>query len=216
MIQPIVEILKDKGSSWVGPGGIKPAEQPLRLLRILKADALSYKNAKDFVERHQYTFDPPSAEDLRSANSSIVMLGHLNHLSSLPTEIEIEIPNATVVETVKRFSAVLPPENSLVSTDDQGKRLRADFLDIVEDRVRENLVSINALDDEELSATLKKSWAAVLHKYLRWALVADSPGPDSINLMAALGRKETLRRLDLAGKVAIAQAGSGRMTNEKK
>jgi glutamyl-tRNA synthetase len=216
IIQPILGILKERRSSWVTSDSDTLASQRDRLLQILKADAPNYNNAKDFVERHKYTFDGPSAQDLISVRSPITVLGHLDHLSNLPNEISPEVLNATIVEIVKQVSAILTQEDSLAPTEEKSMRLRAHFASIVQSIATRNLTALDVSDNEELFAALKKSWAALLHKYIRWALVAESPGPDSVNLMTALGPKETLRRLDLAEKVALGQFRTNEMADAEK
>lgn len=111
---------------------------------------------------------------------------------------------------------MLTQEGASLSTDEKSKRLRAHFSDVVQNTVSENLREIILSDNEELFVALKKSWAALLHKYIRWALVADTPGPDSASLMTALGPMETLRRLDLAEKVALGQLGTNEVADVEK
>ncbi|ELR02315.1 Glutamate--tRNA ligase mitochondrial [Pseudogymnoascus destructans] len=216
IIQPILAALKQKCSSCSIPESSTPADQQDRLLQILKSDAPNYKNASDFVERHKYTFDGPSAEALISIKSPITVIGHLCHLSNLPEEIKPEVVNSSIVKVVQQVSTMLTQEDPLLSTDEKGKRLRAHFSDVVQNTVSQNLREINVSDNEELFVALKKSWAALLHQYIRWALVADTPGPDSASLMTALGPMETLRRFDLAEKVALGQPGSNVVANVEK
>lgn len=208
--------LKQNCSSWVIPESGTPADQQDRLLQILKSDAPNYKNAGDFVERHKYTFDGPSAEDLISIKSPITVLGHLCHLSNLPEEVKPEVVNSSIVKVVQQVSAILSQEDPSLSTDEKGKRLRAHFSNVVQNTVSQNLREINVSDNEDLFVALKKSWAALLHKYIRWALVADTPGPDSASLITALGPMETLRRFDQAEKVALGQLGSNEMADVEK
>ena len=136
-------------------------------------------------------------------------------MSNLPEEIKSEVVNSSIVKVVQQVSATLTQDSTL-STDEKCKRLRAHFSDVVQNTASQSLGEINASDNEELFVALKKSWAALLHKYIRWALVADTPGPDSASLMAALGPMETLRRLDLAEKVALGQLGPNEMADSEK
>lgn len=207
--------LKERCSSWVTSENGTLADQEDRLLQVLKSDAPNYENASDFVERHKYTFDGPSAEDLLAVKSPITVLGHLCHLSNLPGEIKPEVVNSSIITVVQQISAILTQEPSL-STDERRERLRAHFSNVVQSTAVQNLDEINIVDNDELIVVLKKSWAALLHKYVRWALVADRPGPDSASLMAALGPMETLRRFDLAEKVALGQLGSNEMADTYK
>ncbi|KFY66916.1 hypothetical protein V496_01854 [Pseudogymnoascus sp. VKM F-4515 (FW-2607)] len=215
IIQPILAALKERCSSWVTSESGTLADQEDRLLQVLKSDAPNYENASDFVERHKYTFDGPSAEDLLAVKSPITVLGHLCHLSHLPGEIKPEVVNSSIITVVQQISAILTQEPSL-STDERRERLRAHFSNVVQSTAVKNLGEINIVDNDELIVVLKKSWAALLHKYVRWALVADRPGPDSASLMAALGPMETLRRFDLAEKVALGQLGSNEMADTHK
>lgn len=107
-------------------------------------------------------------------------------------------------------------QDPLLSTDEKSKRLRVHFSDVAQNTAAQDLKEIGVVDNEELLAALKKSWAALLHKYIRWALVADTPGPESASLMIALGPKETLRRFDLAEKVALGQLGSDEAADAEK
>ncbi|KFX94546.1 hypothetical protein O988_06242 [Pseudogymnoascus sp. VKM F-3808] len=212
IIQPMLAALTKRSSSWVTSESGNLADQQDRLLQILKADSPNYNNASDFVERHKYTFDGPSAKDLIAVKSPITVLGHLSHLSNLPEEVKPEVVNASIVKVVQQVSSILK-DDSLIPTDEKCKMLRAHFSDVARNAAAQTLGEINAVDNEELIVLLKKSWAALLHKYIRWALVADTPGPDSASLMTALGPKETLRRLDLAEKVALGQPESSDMAD---
>jgi glutamyl-tRNA synthetase len=203
MIQPILHILKESGCPWVTPGGMSPSEQQQRLFYLLKADASNYKIPQQFVDRHKYTFNAPSAETLRLAQSPVMELGHVKHRSTVHAAVDNVVPNATLVDIVERVSELLPSEDSPLSIEDRFKKLSAGFLKLVVDISRENAAAAGLPNDVETFAELKKSWAAVLHRYLRWALVADLPGPDSLKVMIVLGREESLRRLKLAGEVAL-------------
>lgn len=215
IIQPILAALKQSCSTWVTPDSGRVTDQQDRLLQILKSDAPNYKNASDFVERHKYTFDGPSSEDLIDVKSPITILGHLCHSSNLPEEIKPEVPNSNIVKVVQRVSAILT-QDSLLSMDEKCKTLRSHFSNVVQDTAEQGLREINVVHNEELIVGLKKSWAALLHKYIRWALVADTPGPDSASLMTALGPMETLRRFDLAEKVALGQFDSNEIIDVEK
>ena len=48
---------------------------------------------------------------------------------------------------------------------------------------------------EEEENMLRKSWSQVVNSYLRWVLVARTPGPDNAVIMEILGKEETRRRL---------------------
>jgi glutamyl-tRNA synthetase len=54
---------------------------------------------------------------------------------------------------------------------------------------------------EALKLKVEKSWAGLIYQYLRWALVATKPGPESQVTMELLGKKETSRRLSAAEEV---------------
>lgn len=215
IIQPILTALKQSCSTWVTPDSCTLTDQRDRLLQILKSDAPNYKNASDFVERHKYTFDGPSAEDLIAVKSPITVLGHLCHSANLPEGIKPEVLNSSIVKVVQRVSAILT-QDSLLSTDEKCKTLRSHFSNVVQDTAAQDLRESNVVDNEELIVALKKSWAALLHKYIRWALVADTPGPDSASLMTALGPVETLRRFDLAEKVGLRQFESNEVVDVEK
>ncbi|KAK6611701.1 glutamyl-tRNA synthetase [Botrytis cinerea] len=54
---------------------------------------------------------------------------------------------------------------------------------------------------EDAQKVIKKSWMKLVHAYLRWAIAGGQSGPDTADIMAILGREESLRRLEVAKEI---------------
>lgn len=199
MIQPVMDVLD---SSWFASKRMQPAEQQQRIFDLLQIDATNFKTPRDFVERHAFTFNTPSAEDLRAVRPSVVELGHIKHHPAVDSSVAPEIPNGTVVDTVQHLLETLPDDKTSLPVLERYIAFAKSFSELAVDVTNETAAAANLSDDAEILLTLRRSWTAALHRYLRWALVAGRPGPDCLALMNVLGREESARRLELAGEVA--------------
>jgi hypothetical protein len=76
-------------------------------------------------------------------------------------------------------------------------------------RSHDELPKEHSQDDmENLNGTTwwTKQWSALIHKYIRWALMAGMPGPNGAETMSILGREETVGRFERARKVFLKAA----------
>lgn len=54
---------------------------------------------------------------------------------------------------------------------------------------------------ESAQKVIRKSWTKLVHGYIRWAIAGGQSGPDGADIMAILGREESLRRLKVAREI---------------
>lgn len=200
MINPLVEILMTRKPLIVAEGKVEEAKE--MLFRLLKADMRNWTNAQEFVKRHVKTLEAPKEEELRATGSSIVKLGCLEHREAVQALVPPTVPNKDVVEIVKQLPALLDNHADKL-VEDRFKKLNADFMEVLASVVEKQVASLAEPLEEKDAQSLNKSWVALVHKYLKWAIVADTPGPDALKLMLVLGKEESMRRLQLAEQIAL-------------
>lgn len=200
MINPLVEILMEKKSPIVKEGKEEEAKEVL--FRLLKADMRNWTNAQEFAERHGRTLEPPKEEELRAADSTIARAGCLEHREAVQALVPPTVPNKDVIEIVRQLPALLD-NHADKPVDDRFKKLNAEFMEVISPVVEKQIAGLDKPLGEKEAQSLSKSWVALVHKYLKWAIVADTPGPDALKLMLVLGKEESIRRLQLAEKIAL-------------
>lgn len=200
MINPLIEILKTKQSPLVAGSDEQHAKEVL--FRLLKADMRNWTNAQDFAERHVGTLQAPTEEALRAVDCPIITSGCLEHREAVQALVPPTVPNKDVVEVVKQLPALLDNHADL-PVDDQFKKLNADFMAVLAPVVEKQIAGLEKPLDEKDAQSLSKSWVSLVHKYLKWAIVVDTPGPDALKLMLVLGQDESNRRLQSAEKIAL-------------
>lgn len=205
MIAPLLAILQSKKSPITT--NYTPEEAKELVYRLLKLDMRNWTNAQEFVERHTKTFSAPTAEELTAADSSIVKAGHLEHRATVPASVPPTVRNSEVVSIAQQLPALLG-KHADKSVDEQFKLLNVDFMELMTPCVEKQVADLGEVLEEKDKEDLKKSWVAMVHKYLKWAIVVDVPGPDALKLMLVLGTAESMRRLELAEKMAIEPGGA--------
>ncbi|OWP07160.1 glutamyl-tRNA synthetase [Marssonina coronariae] len=160
---------------------------------ILYTDAQNYQNPADFVNRNEYMFAAPTEARLREKVPSL-------KLHNIPSGV----PFVPAPESITLFSnlSVIPDEDWNLDT------LRERIAWIIKQGMNMSIVALNEeqrrsadYSTDQLEQVVKKSWAKLLHGYLRWAVMAGQPGLDGAETMAILGRDETVKRLKLADAV---------------
>lgn len=201
MIQPIIDILKETRSPLVAPDGTSLAHLQRLIFCLLKGDARNYKNAQDFVERHKKTFHAPSAVELQAADPAIADLGIIEHR---PAAQALGVPSVSILEIDKIVKRILDSTPSHVedSVESQFVQLRTKFVELASKLAELSLSKIRSSNNKADLDTLKKSWISILHRYMRWALVASMPGPDALYVLLALSKEESSKRLNLAASLA--------------
>jgi len=161
---------------------------------IVRADAQNYTNPSEFVIRNAYFFEAPKPEHL-------IATIHSFKLRNVPRGVTTDLSAAKILLFFDSFSDI--PESDW-NTDE----LKSWTKSIIE---QASIGSINELKyvqkwTQELETVMKNAWGKLVHQYIRWAMVAGMPGPDSSETMRILGKEESIRRLDLARDVMINKA----------
>jgi glutamyl-tRNA synthetase len=151
---------------------------------LLKADAKSYTNAPEFVQRNSTFFSTtltrPPYTPTSTANGTAIPITALHTAAAALTLVPashwtIETHRSNIASydgsAAVLLSSASPGENTPESTDADAEKTR-----------------LNA----------DKAFKKELYHYLRWALSAGAPGPGIPETMEILGRAESLRRLQEA------------------
>lgn len=205
MILPLIESIKMRKPDLVASSN--PDKLKEVLFRLLKADSRNWTNAGEFYARHWKTLDTPSRDDLIEVDTPIVRLGHLSHRPSIHALISPTVPNTSLIAIAHNIPALLDAVDSSKPIEDQFKQLSAEFVDMMQPIVEAKIAEESKPLTEEDKESVRKSWVAIVHKYLKWAVVADAPGPDALKLMLVLGKEESVKRLKLAEEVALEAPG---------
>ena len=200
MINPLIEVLKTMDTPLVDGATEKDLKETL--FRLMKADMRNWTNVEEFAARHHRTLVAPTENELRAQESSIVLSGHLSHRDAMKNFVPLQVPNKDIVEIVRQLPALLDKHVDM-PVDERFLKLNADFLDVLAPVVEKQIAGLAQPLGETDAYSLNKSWVAMVHKYLKWAVVLNTPGPDVLRLMLVLGKEESMRRLELAEKVAL-------------
>lgn len=169
---------------------------PQYIAPLLRADAKSYTDATNFVQRNSTFFTTrlnrnpytPASSPSPSPSSSSDSI-----TSSPPPQIPIQ-----ALHTAAAALTLVPPTHWTIET----HRTNINSYD------GSDAVSVSSAPESTSSgegtgstATLPaadKIFKKELYHYLRWALSASAPGPGIPETMAILGRRETVRRVQEA------------------
>jgi glutamyl-tRNA synthetase len=155
---------------------------------LVKADARNYTNSAEFIERNITFFKRPDEELLRGSNSRLV---HRSVPRDIPNEVSYQV-----------IANALNPLRDISLSDWDATNLRACVNDVIRKKTEETMETVHKDDDPaRTTKQVQKSWSKITHQYLRWAISAGMPGPDGAEVMAIIGRKEIIRRLDEAAGV---------------
>jgi glutamyl-tRNA synthetase len=194
-VKPIITTLDDTSTSsdyYFYRTITRPENRENFVQRLVFADAQNYTNPAEFIQRNIYFFTPPSIEALTTTVPALI-------LERTPSQY----PNTVSRDTITSFFKMLMNSNSENWNRDS---IRPCLQSLISSGVKytlENMEGEIELGEEEAASHigLQKSWVRLMNQYLRWALVAGTPGPDSALTMELLGYEETGRRLDAAAKV---------------
>ncbi|KAH8429548.1 glutamate--tRNA ligase MSE1 [Aspergillus melleus] len=164
---------------------------------LLQADAKSYTNATEFVDRNATffttTLDRPAYTPTTNSNSQTTTNPiPISALHTAAAALSLVPPSHWTIEShrfnITSYDGALPtdPESPPPSTE------------IPEEEHRKARIAAD------------KAFKKELYHYLRWALSASAPGPGIPETMTILGRDETLRRLQEAREL------TGGLTGPKK
>ncbi|KAF4633823.1 hypothetical protein G7Y89_g4291 [Cudoniella acicularis] len=161
-----------------------PEKKSRNVEQLLKADAQNYTTPTEFIDRNIYFFSAPTKEILKENKPAL-------KLHKVPPSVKTTVDVAVFREALKGF-------------EDMGLKVWNEpaFIKTLTTSTYVKFAQRGITDDEDpdwmIRAKSEKSWCALIHSFLRWALVAGMPGPDSSFTMCLLGREETLKRLELA------------------
>lgn len=194
-VKPIITLLDETSTSSdysFYQGIAKPENRENFVQRLVFADAQSYTNPAEFIQRNVYFFTPPSVEALTTTVPAL-------SLHRIPSRYPNTVSRDTITSFFKMLMTISPESWG-------GDTIRPYLQSLVSSGVEYTLKNIEGEIEsgEEAAAShtaLQKSWVKLMNQYLRWALVAGKPGPDSVLTMELLGYEETGRRLDAAATV---------------
>ena len=175
------EILSDR------PGFLSGRDLREYVKGILRVEGRSMTNLDDFFSRHYYLFQdiilsPYKTDHVNSTKVHDIPVVELVQIAAGLANITVEewkVPHleAHLKEIVLQTSNTAPPPPGGVD-------------------------EVEATTDLLSRAKKQRLWNRALHHYLRWALTEGNDGPTIANVLAILGRNESLSRLSKAASLA--------------
>ncbi|KAJ9200850.1 hypothetical protein DTO027B5_6663 [Paecilomyces variotii] len=160
---------------------------------LLRADAKSYTNAQEFVERNRSFFTPTLDRAPYTPTSS-------KNPSTTPGSEPPTVPISALHTAAAAFSLV--PESHWNAETHRFNISSYDGASALSDTTSSSSVSApDAATPEEAEKAriaADKTFKKELYHYLRWALSAGAPGPGIPETMEILGRAESVKRLEEA------------------
>ncbi|KAE8166653.1 hypothetical protein BDV40DRAFT_255217 [Aspergillus tamarii] len=156
---------------------------------LLRADAKSYTNASEFVQRNSTFFTitlnrppyAPAASSSKSPSQAVPMTALHTAAAALSL-----VPEAHwTIETHKFNITSYDGASSILSEESDAGAYGS------------------TEEAEKARVAADKTFKKELYHYLRWALSASAPGPGIPETMVILGRAESLRRLDEARQMTM-------------
>jgi glutamyl-tRNA synthetase len=146
---------------------------------LLQADAKSFTNATEFVNRNSTFFT--------------------TNLSRPP----YASTNTTPISALHTASAALSlvPESHWTTRTHKSNISSYDGASAILENLNTNSTSTE--DAEKVRVSADKTFKKELYHYLRWALSAGAPGPGIPETMVILGKEETVRRLREARELTV-------------
>jgi glutamyl-tRNA synthetase len=147
-------------------------------MNILFIDAKTYENPTSYVERNAYFFiNLPPVSPLAE--------------SSIPTS-DLHDAALEIMSGVDTTSVALT-----TSTDYAQVKRQLDTAISEYSRVIGDICQARSTSDGQVDKERSKEWSKSLHRYLREKLCFGRPGPSSSQVMAVLGYKECMKRLEM-------------------
>jgi glutamyl-tRNA synthetase len=148
------------------------------IMNILFIDAKTYENPTSYVERNAYFFiNLPPFSPLAE--------------SSIPTS-DLHDAALEIMSGVDTTSVALT-----TSTDYAQVKRQLDTAISEYSRVIGDICQARSTSDGQVDKERSKEWSKSLHRYLREKLCFGRPGPSSSQVMAVLGYKECMKRLEM-------------------
>lgn len=182
---------------------------------LLKADAKSYTNASEFVQRNSTFFTTtltrPPYTPIPTPNGTTIPITALHTAAAALTLVPathwtIETHRSNIA-SYDGSAAVLPAAAAAPASASPGSPRGS-----ANANATESTDAAADSDAEKSRINADKTFKKELYHYLRWALSAGAPGPGIPETMAILGRAESLRRLQEARELtADADAEAARV-----
>jgi glutamyl-tRNA synthetase len=170
----------------------RPEDRQNLVQRLVFADAQNYTNPTEFIHRNAYFFTPPSVETLTATIPAF-------KLRKVPAPYLDKFSLATFTGICQTLVNI--PDHSWDEHTIRSYLAKMVSMGI-EITMKNSEGGVGTGEEmEALKLKMEKSWAGLIYQYLRWALVATKPGPESQVTMELLGKKETSRRLFAAEEV---------------
>ncbi|KAI9649323.1 Glutamate--tRNA ligase mitochondrial [Ciborinia camelliae] len=158
------------------------------ILSIICAGIQNYNIPEAFYPNHKYFFTAPTPLELENKTPP-------HKLHNVPQGIIHPVPDD--------FSASFDGFSSIAAENWNAGELKG-FTNLIVDQgtmMSTAEFSASNLYSESAQKVIKKSWTKLVHGYIRWAIAGGQSGPDGADIMAILGREETLRRFRIAKEI---------------
>lgn len=201
-LKPIINLLDQSGIShperFAFYHEIPKIAREYYVKDILWADAKSYTNPAEFIERNKHYWAAPTPKVLAKSMPGL-KLHNVPALAAQPTP-------AALPQFLSEFSEI--PERDWSSEEIKSClhsiTQQVSFRSFAE--LRDKNKHWNEVDTNSAQQQWSKAWNKLVHQYLRWALMCAMPGPDCAEIMQILGREETLKRLATASELISSRA----------
>ncbi|ESZ94556.1 hypothetical protein SBOR_5046 [Sclerotinia borealis F-4128] len=158
------------------------------ILSITCAGIQNYTLPETFYPSHKYFFAAPTPQELDSKTPP-----HKLH----------DAPQGVIHPVPDDFSTSFEGFSSIAAENWNAGELRGFTNLIINQGTMMSTAELTAIKvySEPAQKVIEKSWTKLVHGYIRWAIAGGLSGPDSTEMMAILGREETLERLRVAKKI---------------
>ncbi|KAI1106324.1 hypothetical protein F4804DRAFT_340636 [Jackrogersella minutella] len=207
-IETLPDTDPDSFTSWLGPpipllaqDGIDEAVAYRdRINEVIKIDPYNFKYSNSFLMRNRFLlWQVPEA--LFRSTWAKKMAGAELRLVDRTKSPSTELSDPPQIKPVLVSEIISQLRNALEKVDDKDWELLK-----IHSAVKSIIESV-FLVSPETGDLESKHWGYIL---LRWVITAAVPGPELILAIAAVGKDETLRRMDTACKVAQSMEKDGK------
>ncbi|KAB8296027.1 hypothetical protein EYC80_008837 [Monilinia laxa] len=157
------------------------------ILSIICAGIQNYSLPEAFYPNNKYFFIAPTPRELESKTPP-----HKLH----------DVPKGVIHPIPEDFTTSFEGFSPNILNWNAGE-LRGYINLIIDQGTMMSTAELTATKEYQESAqkVIKKSWTKLVHGYIRWAIAGGQSGPDGADIMAILGKEESLRRLKVAREI---------------
>ncbi|KAA8567825.1 hypothetical protein EYC84_008280 [Monilinia fructicola] len=158
------------------------------ILSIICAGIQNYSLPETFYPNNKYFFTAPTPRELESKTPP-----HKLH----------DAPKGVIHPIPEDFTTSFEGFSSSNILNWNAGELRGYINLIIDQGTMMSTAELTATKEYQESAqkVIRKSWTKLVHGYIRWAIAGGQSGPDGADIMAILGREESLRRLKVAREI---------------